>query len=104
MSEQILKALDSVEAKLNAMSLKADAEIKAFYDANSAKFNGDEQRQASHILIGFGNNPTSQDKQKAKASYNLYKLYIGGSAEAVEVIRRDIHANEVEKYLETSFL
>ena len=43
-----------------------DAEIKAFYDANSAKFNGDEQRHASHILIGFGSNPTVQDKQKAK--------------------------------------
>lgn len=43
-----------------------DAEIKAFYDANSAKFNGDEQRHASHILIGFGSNPTVQNKQKAK--------------------------------------
>lgn len=44
-----------------------DAEIKAFYDTNSAKFTGDEQRHASHILIGFGSNPTAQDKAKAKA-------------------------------------
>ena len=44
-----------------------DAEIKGFYDANAAKFGGDEQRHASHILIGFGTNPTAQDKQKAKA-------------------------------------
>lgn len=44
-----------------------ESEIKAFYDANAAKFSADEQRHASHILIGFGNNPSPQDKAKAKA-------------------------------------
>ncbi|MBU3736669.1 MAG: peptidylprolyl isomerase, partial [Methylobacterium sp.] len=32
----------------------SDDEIKKFYDENAAKFQGDEQRRASHILIGLG--------------------------------------------------
>lgn len=44
-----------------------DAEVKAFYDENAAKYQGNEQRSASHILIGFGVNPTPEKKQEAKA-------------------------------------
>ncbi|HSI44167.1 MAG TPA: SurA N-terminal domain-containing protein [Methylotenera sp.] len=44
-----------------------DDEIKKFYDENSAKFQGNEQRRASHILIGFGVNATPEQKQQAKA-------------------------------------
>lgn len=43
-----------------------DAEVKKFYDENAAKFQGDEQRRASHILIGFGVNATPEQKQEAK--------------------------------------
>ncbi len=44
-----------------------DAEVKKFYDENAAKFQGDEQRRASHILIGFGVSATSAQKASAKA-------------------------------------
>jgi peptidyl-prolyl cis-trans isomerase D len=44
-----------------------DAEVKKFYDENSAKFQGNEQRRASHILIGFGVSATAEQKQQAKA-------------------------------------
>lgn len=45
----------------------SDEEVKQFYDANKEKFQGDEQRQASHILIGFGIDATEKDKEAAKA-------------------------------------
>ncbi len=44
-----------------------DAEVKKFYDENAAKFQGNEQRRASHILIGFGVSATPEQKQQAKA-------------------------------------
>lgn len=44
-----------------------DAEVKKFYDENAAKFQGNQQRRASHILIGFGVSATPEEKQKAKA-------------------------------------
>lgn len=45
----------------------SDDEVKKFFDENSAKFQGNEQRRASHILIGFGANATAEQKQAAKA-------------------------------------
>lgn len=44
-----------------------DAEVKKFYDENTDKFQGTEQRNASHILIAFGVSPTPEKKQEAKA-------------------------------------
>jgi peptidyl-prolyl cis-trans isomerase D len=44
-----------------------DAEVKKFYDENASKFQGNEQRRASHILIGFGVNASAEQKQAAKA-------------------------------------
>ncbi len=44
-----------------------DAEVKKFYDENAAKFSGNEQRRASHILIGFGVSATPAQKQQAKS-------------------------------------
>ena len=53
-------------AGLVAKSLVSDAEVKQFYDENAAKFQGDEQRQASHILIGFGVSATEKEKLAAR--------------------------------------
>jgi len=44
-----------------------DAEVKKFYEENAGKFSGNEQRRASHILIGFGVSPTEAQKVQAKA-------------------------------------
>jgi peptidyl-prolyl cis-trans isomerase D len=44
-----------------------DAEVKKYYDENAAKYHGDEQRRASHILIGFGVNASPEQKSEAKA-------------------------------------
>jgi peptidyl-prolyl cis-trans isomerase D len=44
-----------------------DKEIKQFYDDNLPAYQGDEQRRASHILIGFGVNATAEQKNAAKA-------------------------------------
>ena len=45
----------------------SDAEVRKFYDENADKFSANEQRSASHILIGFGVNPTPEKKLEAKA-------------------------------------
>jgi peptidyl-prolyl cis-trans isomerase D len=45
----------------------SDDEVKKYYDENSAKFQGNEQRRASHILIAFGVSATPEQKQQAKA-------------------------------------
>ena len=41
-------------------------EVKKYYDDNAAKFQGNEQRRASHILIAFGVSATPEQKQQAK--------------------------------------
>ncbi len=58
-------ALLSAASLINGVSV-TDEEVKAFYDQNLDKFQGDEQRDASHILIGFGVSATDADKEKAK--------------------------------------
>lgn len=44
-----------------------DAEVKKYYEENVAKYQGDEQRRASHILIGFSPSATPAQKAEAKA-------------------------------------
>jgi peptidyl-prolyl cis-trans isomerase D len=44
----------------------SDDEVKKYYDDNAAKFQGNEQRRASHILIAFGVSATLEQKQQAK--------------------------------------
>ncbi|HSH86777.1 MAG TPA: SurA N-terminal domain-containing protein [Methylophilus sp.] len=44
----------------------SDEEIKQAYEENAAKYQGNEQRQASHILIGFSNTATAEEKAAAK--------------------------------------
>jgi peptidyl-prolyl cis-trans isomerase D len=48
-------------------TIKVDDDVKKFYNENASKFQGNEQRRASHILIGFGVSATSEQKQAAKA-------------------------------------
>jgi peptidyl-prolyl cis-trans isomerase D len=43
----------------------SDEEVKQDYEENAAKYQGDEQRQASHILIGF-NTASAEEKAAAK--------------------------------------
>lgn len=43
-----------------------DEEVKQDYEENAAKYQGNEQRQASHILIGFNSNATAEEKAAAK--------------------------------------
>jgi len=56
---------------MSANTLIADMQVsedeaKEFYQTNAAKFQGDEQRRASHILFGFGVSSTPQAKQEAR--------------------------------------
>jgi len=41
-------------------------EVRRFYEENMDKFQGTEERRASHILIGFGLNPTAEAKEEAR--------------------------------------
>jgi peptidyl-prolyl cis-trans isomerase D len=43
-----------------------EEEIKKFFDDNADQFKGDEERRASHILIGFGLSPTPAAKEEAR--------------------------------------
>ncbi|HEY8085627.1 MAG TPA: SurA N-terminal domain-containing protein [Methylophilaceae bacterium] len=43
-----------------------DDEIKDFYQQNASKYQGDESRRASHILIAFGSKPDAAAKAAAK--------------------------------------
>jgi hypothetical protein len=45
----------------------SDADIKAYYDQNLARYKTDEQRRASHILIAAGKDASAADKVAAKA-------------------------------------
>lgn len=44
----------------------SDEEVKQDYEENAAKYQGDEQRQASHILIGFNSTASAEEKAAAK--------------------------------------
>lgn len=44
----------------------SDEEVKQDYEENAAKYQGDEQRQASHILIGFSSTASAEEKAAAK--------------------------------------
>ncbi|MCB5187317.1 SurA N-terminal domain-containing protein [Methylobacillus caricis] len=61
--------LDFVLLSANALisgQQVSDDEARDYYAQNAAQFQGDEQRRASHILIGFGVSPTPEAKQQAK--------------------------------------
>ena len=54
---------DVIEARI----VVSDADIKAYYDQNLARYKTDEQRRASHILIAAGKDAPAADKAAAKA-------------------------------------
>lgn len=61
--------LDFLVFSANAMIASmhvSDEEAKKFYEENAAKFQGDEERRASHILIAFGANKDPAAKAAAK--------------------------------------
>ena len=69
MSEQIIKALESVESKLNAMSTKADAEIsnlgKVSADTKTAIDNiGTEQRILADRLLAIEQRAPAEPEAK----------------------------------------
>jgi peptidyl-prolyl cis-trans isomerase D len=55
----------SANTLIPGMQVSED-ESKKFYAENASKFQGDEQRRASHILIGFGVSATPQAKLDAR--------------------------------------
>ena len=54
---------DIVEARIEV----SEADIKAYYEQNLARYKTDEQRRASHILIAAGKDAAAADKAAAKA-------------------------------------
>lgn len=44
-----------------------DADLKTYYEQNTARLGGQEERRASHILIAVPKGASAADKQKAKA-------------------------------------
>lgn len=63
-----------------------DAEVKKFYDENAAKFQGNEQRRASHILIGFGVSATPEQKQQAKQKAEIILAEIKKNPKSFEAL------------------
>lgn len=55
----------SANAMITSMR-SSDEEAKKYYEENAAKFQGDEERRASHILIAFGANKDASAKAAAK--------------------------------------
>ncbi|PKO53367.1 MAG: peptidylprolyl isomerase, partial [Betaproteobacteria bacterium HGW-Betaproteobacteria-2] len=63
---QLEFVLMSANTLLPTMQVTED-EVKRFFDDNADQFQGDEERRASHILIGFGLSPTPAAKEDARS-------------------------------------
>ena len=93
MSEQIIKALESVESKLNAMSIKADSEIanigKVSADTKTAIENiGIEQRTLADRMLQPEQRAPAQPETKKEDGWgeqfiksDSYKAFMGGNAQ-----------------------
>lgn len=93
MSEQIIKALESVESKLNAMSIKADSEIanigKVSADTKTAIENiGIEQRTLADRMLQLEQRAPAQPEIKKEDGWGeqfikseSYKAFMGGNAQ-----------------------
>lgn len=61
--EYVVLDLESVKKSIKI----AEADMKAYYDQNVVRLSGNEERQASHILISAPKDAPLADRQKAKA-------------------------------------
>lgn len=65
-------------------STVTDEEVKEFYEQNLEKFQGNEQREASHILFGFGVSATDEDKQKVKEDAEMVLAQVQANPDRFE--------------------
>jgi len=61
--EYIVLDLESVKKSISIN----ESDLKSYYDQNSARLSGNEERRASHILINAAKTAPAADRQKAKA-------------------------------------
>lgn len=97
MSEAILKALDAVETKLNAMSEKADGELKTLGQVSSdtktaLEAIGVQQRELADRLTQIEQRGTAQPEAKSDDSWggqliksDRYAAFAGGHAQKLRV-------------------
>lgn len=70
-----------VETTFAAKTVVSDTETRAFYDKNLDKFTQEETVRASHILIGFDDKATADDKKKAREKAEKLKKELAGGAD-----------------------
>lgn len=61
--EYVVLDLESLKKSINLN----EADLKTYYDQNSARLSGNEERRASHILISAAKDAPAADREKAKA-------------------------------------
>ena len=62
-AEYVVLTADALAAQINV----SDADIKSYYEQNAKQYGAEEQRRASHILIGVNKDASDADKAAAKA-------------------------------------
>ncbi len=62
-AEYVVLTADALAAQINV----SDADIKSYYEQNAKQYGAEEQRRASHILIGVSKDASDADKAAAKA-------------------------------------
>ena len=60
--EYVVLDMDVVKKSITV----SDADLKSYYEQNSARLSGNEQRRASHILIAAAKDLSAADRKKAK--------------------------------------
>ena len=61
-AEYVVLTADALAAQINV----SDADIKSYYEQNTKQYGTEEQRRASHILIGVNKDASDADKAAAK--------------------------------------
>lgn len=62
-AEYVVLTADALASQINV----SDADIKSYYEQNAKQYGTEEQRRASHILIGVNKDAPDADKATAKA-------------------------------------